>query len=165
MTSDRCLKVYNETVEQSSKAEWFYQRFGRITASTLYEVSRCDTADGSLVTSILGARKFKGYAATKRGLKLETEVFNLLKKQYPDIRNCGIVLRPDMPIFGACPDGITDTYVFEIKCPSKEETVSNYVRSGVLQNKVFFKCNCKCICAENEEVFYVLQIQIKKKTV
>lgn len=37
MTVDRCRKVYISTVEQNSKAEWYYQRFGRITASKLYE--------------------------------------------------------------------------------------------------------------------------------
>lgn len=81
MTVDRCRKVFNATFEQSSKSEWHYQRFGRITASKLYESSRCGTEDGSLVASLLGARKFKGNLATKRGLKLEAEVFNLLKRK------------------------------------------------------------------------------------
>lgn len=50
MTPDRCAKVFNETLEQSSKAEWYYIRFSRITAS---RCSRCNTADGALVASVM----------------------------------------------------------------------------------------------------------------
>lgn len=163
MTADRCTKVFEETLEQSSKAEWYYQRFGRITASKLFETSRCNTTDGSLVAVLLGARKFKGNAATKRGSKLENEVFDLLKKKYVDIQKCGIVLRCDLPIFGASPDGINDTYVFEIKCPLKAETVTNYVRDGVLRDKVYFQMQLQMyLCGKRKGILCVADPAFEK---
>lgn len=84
-------------------------------------------------------------------MKLEDDVFRLLKKKYPDIRKCGIVLRSDMQIFGASPHGITDSHVFEIKCPSKTETVGNYVRDGVLQEKVFFQIQLQMLMCKKRK--------------
>lgn len=120
MKSERCSEVFDETKEQSVKAEWYYQRFARITASRLYEVCRCQTNDGSLVGSIMGARGFKGNKATKRVQVLESEIFEQLKRQFYNIKQCGVVIRPDMTIFAASPDGISDSHIFEIKCPSKK---------------------------------------------
>lgn len=37
MTTQRCREVFNETMLQSLKAEWYYQRYGRISASRIYE--------------------------------------------------------------------------------------------------------------------------------
>lgn len=151
MTPDRCIQIFQETLDQNTKAEWFYQRFGRITASKLFETSRCTTENGALVAVLLGARKFKGNAATKRGSKLESEVFDLLKNKYPEIRKCGIVLRSDLPIFGASPDGIDDTYIFEIKCPQKEETTTNYVRDGVIRDKVYYQMQLQMYLCDKQK--------------
>lgn len=148
MTPDRCLRVHNETLDQSSKSEWYYQRYARITASKLYECSRCQTSDGSLVASIMGARKFKGNIATERGLKLEAAVFDIMKKKHPDLQKSGIILRSDFPFFGASPDGVSDHFVLEIKCPLKEETIKNYVKEGVLQDKVFFQIQCQMLLCD-----------------
>ncbi|GBP98492.1 hypothetical protein EVAR_66490_1 [Eumeta japonica] len=49
-------KVKEETIEQSKSNLWFELRYGRITASKAYEVSRCKTADGTLVSLILGGK-------------------------------------------------------------------------------------------------------------
>lgn len=156
MTADRCSKVCEETRDQNSKAEWYYQRFGRITASKLFETSRCDTKDGSLVAVLLGARKFKGNAATKRGNRLENEVFQLLKRKYFDIQKCGIVLRSDLPNFGASPDGINDTFAFEIKCPTTAETVKNYVLDGALRDKVYYQMQLQmCLCGKRKGILCV----------
>lgn len=157
MTTDRCLKVYNETIDQNKKAEWYLQRFGRITASKLYECSRCKTSDGSLVASLLGARSFKGNLATARGLKLEGEVFSILKKKYPDIEQCGIKLTPERPMFGASPDGINKDFTFEIKCPSKVNTVVNYVRNGIVQDKYYFQMQLQMLlCNKMEGILCVV---------
>lgn len=80
MKSERCDKVFDETKDQSLKADWYYQRFARITASRLYEVCHCQKNDGTLVRSIMGARGFKGNNATKRGQLLESVIFEQLKR-------------------------------------------------------------------------------------
>ena len=147
MTALSCQKVYDETMDQNTKAQWYYQRFARITASKLYETSKCNTADGSLVAALMGARSFKGNSATKRGQQLEGEVFDILKEKYPTIKKCGIFLNGKMPIFGASPDGISDDVIFEIKCPQKQETVANYVEKGKLKNKVYFQMQLQMLMA------------------
>lgn len=140
MTNDVCEKIRFETEEQAAKNQWYHVRFARITASKLFEVSRCNTHDGSLVGSLMGSRGFKGNAATLRGQKLELQIFQQLKEtKYPTITKCGIILRGDMPIFGASPDGIDDEYIFEIKCPSKRKTLSNYILNGTPKEKVFYQ--------------------------
>lgn len=139
MDVDRCCTIFEETKEQNVKAEWYYQRFGRITASRLYEVCHCHTPDGSLVASIMGARGFKGNRATKRGQSLECEIFGQLSKTFKDIKKCGVIIRPDMPIFAASPDGMTDDYIFEIKCPSQTKTVKNYIENGTVKPKVNYQ--------------------------
>lgn len=61
-----------------------------------------------------------------------------------------------MPIFGASPDGINDAYVFEIKCPIKSETVQDYVRDGVLQNKVYFQMQLQMfMCGKREGILCI----------
>ncbi|GBP53364.1 hypothetical protein EVAR_41201_1 [Eumeta japonica] len=66
-------KVKEETIEQSKSNLWFELRYGRITASKAYEVSRCKTADGTLVSLILGG-KIPETKHMKRGRVLEDQV-------------------------------------------------------------------------------------------
>ncbi|KAF9793579.1 hypothetical protein SFRURICE_021596 [Spodoptera frugiperda] len=73
---ERChliKKVEEETREQSNSALWFELRYGRITASRAFEVSRCKTSDGTLISLILGG-KIPDTPAMKRGRVLENEV-------------------------------------------------------------------------------------------
>lgn len=91
MSDDICKRIFEDTKDQSAKSQWYYLRFGRITASRIFETSRCNTYDGVLVGSIMGSRAFKGNAATRRGQKLESEIFDLLKSEkYHTIEKCGI---------------------------------------------------------------------------
>lgn len=133
MTATLCTKAYKDSKEQANSFLWYHLRYGRITASKFYEAAHCST-DGVLVESILGGMSFKSLAM-ERGQRLEIEVRNLLKKEFPDIKECGLMLRFDLPIFGASPDGIDDKFVFEIKCPMKNTTVTNYLKNGVVQPK------------------------------
>lgn len=133
MTTRLCLKAYKNSIEQSNSPLWYHLRFGRITASKFYEAAHCST-DGTLVETILGALSFKS-VAMKRGQRLEKEVRGLLKDDFPNIKECGIMLRNDFPIYAASPDGIDDDYVYEIKCPFKENTVKNYLKDGVINPK------------------------------
>lgn len=133
MTARLCIKAYNDSKEQANSFLWYHLRYGRITASKFYEAAHC-TTDGVLVESILGGMTFKSLAM-ERGQRLEIEVRNLLRNEFPDIKECGLMLRFDLPIFGASPDGINDEYVFEIKCPMKKTTVTNYLKNGIVQPK------------------------------
>lgn len=53
---------------------WFELRYCRITASKIYELSRCKKGDGILVKQILGCSKIKLTSAMERGQILEKYV-------------------------------------------------------------------------------------------
>ena len=74
ISEDDCTRVEILTKDQKDSPLWHHVRFGRVTASRLFDVAHCRTVGGSVVESILGASKFTGTAATKGGLALEGEV-------------------------------------------------------------------------------------------
>ncbi|KAK9736906.1 YqaJ-like viral recombinase domain [Popillia japonica] len=119
----------------ASKALWYEMRYGRITASKAHEVSVCQTADGSLVAAIMGA-KIPDTAAMKRGRRLELlvrkTVSNKLKKKFTP---CGLFISQEFPMLAASPDGVCSDAVIEIKCPTSEKTKKNYIKDGQISIK------------------------------
>lgn len=82
MLTDDLLKTIEEKSRNQSEAPyWFEMRYGRVTASKIFEVSRCTTPDGSLVSRILGLGSFKGNLATRRGIKLEQDVIQKVETE------------------------------------------------------------------------------------
>jgi len=57
MSENLCKEAEERTKDQKDDALWHELRFGRITASNIYEASRCHTAEGNLVHRIIGATK------------------------------------------------------------------------------------------------------------
>lgn len=128
MDDQLCSQALAETTEQSDSSLWFELRYGRITASKIYDAAHCKKSDGVFVNQILGVSKFKPTDAMKRGIALEKSVVKELEKVFKVHFNyVGIKLNPKYPIFGASPDAICDDYVVEIKCPQSERTISNYL--------------------------------------
>ncbi|VEN48622.1 unnamed protein product [Callosobruchus maculatus] len=69
------------TVEQSQNTLWHQLRYGRITASRIYEASRCKKSDGVLVEHIVGSMKIKETKAMLRGKFLEKKVISVVEKK------------------------------------------------------------------------------------
>lgn len=137
MDFELCSKAVAETAGQSDSSLWFELRYGRITASKIYEATRCKKSDGVFVNQILGVSKFKPTAAMTRGITLEKKVIGVLEKEFKiKFSYVGIKLSPKYAIFGASPDAICDEYVVEIKCPQSEKTVVNYLTK---ENKITSK--------------------------
>ncbi|KAJ8982173.1 hypothetical protein NQ317_013958 [Molorchus minor] len=74
------ILVEEETREQSYSSLWFELRYGRITASRAFEVSRCKTNDGTLISLILGG-KIPDTPSMKRGRVLEDEVRKTVERK------------------------------------------------------------------------------------
>ncbi|KAL4718152.1 hypothetical protein ACJJTC_003367 [Scirpophaga incertulas] len=125
----------NCTKNQCDNPLWHELRFARITASKDFDVSRCQTTDGSLVAAIVGA-KTPDTPAMKRGRRLERSVIkyvqNILKKR---VKPCGLFLSPQYPMIAAYPDGICKDAVIEVKCPTSESTKTNYIHNGSISEK------------------------------
>uniref|UniRef100_A0A8D8A1L6 (northern house mosquito) hypothetical protein n=1 Tax=Culex pipiens TaxID=7175 RepID=A0A8D8A1L6_CULPI len=124
------------TVEQADTDLWHELRKGRITASRIHEASRCSMLRGSLCDKIMGIKSGFSFAM-KRGTDLEGHVFAVLQKQYPSLRNAGLVLDPQFPWMGASPDGLADEFVLEIKCPYTPKTFECYIDVKKLSKKYF----------------------------
>jgi len=60
----------------------------------------------------------------KGGKLLEKKVLQTVEKRTKiNFKATGLLITPGHPLLGASPDGISEQYVLEIKCPSKEKTV------------------------------------------
>lgn len=125
-----------QTLKQNDDPAWHELRYMRITASKLYEATRCKTPDGTFVERVIGAVKTKQTKTMKRGCTLETDVIATLQTQLGiKIQTSGLLLSASHPVMGASPDGIGKDFVVEVKCPAREATVGNYVNNGKLNDK------------------------------
>ncbi|KAI5719675.1 hypothetical protein M8J76_000484 [Diaphorina citri] len=117
---------------QSASPLWHALRFGRITASKLYEAANCSTICGSLVDTIMGASKFKPTAAMIRGSTLEKDILKTCQNYYDiETEEVGLVIKAEYPIFGASPDGISSNHIWEVKAPGSEKAFKSYFTEGL----------------------------------
>lgn len=75
-----CKQAEVETRLQAECPLWHELKYSRVTASKAYEVMCCQTIDGTLVDSLLGAKKFKT-SAMIRGSSLEANVLKEVEKK------------------------------------------------------------------------------------
>ncbi len=138
LSTEICYQASCETVEQSQNSLWHYLRYGRITASKAYEATRCKTIDGSLVERVLGAKCIKDTVAMAYGRDLEKDVIKQVEKEMKiKISPCGFMTSPEIPVMGASPDGITDDFVIEVKCPMTEERKKEYIYDNKIKDRYF----------------------------
>ncbi|KAF2890499.1 hypothetical protein ILUMI_15673 [Ignelater luminosus] len=129
LTENSISLIEQATRTQSKSHLWYELRYGRITASKAYEVSRCKTTDGSLVAAIMGAET-PDTKAMKRGRILETSVLKTVEtKLKKKIKSSGLFLSKEYPMIAATPDGIMKNAVVEIKCPTSDTTKENYIKN------------------------------------
>lgn len=128
MDPELCSEAAVMTTEQSNSSLWFDLRYGRITASKIYDAAHCKKSNGVFVNQILGLTKLPVTEAMSRGKKMEGDILDCLKNKLKiKATQIGLQLNSRHPIFGASPDAICEGYVVEIKCPSSEKNVSNYL--------------------------------------
>ncbi|KAF5281934.1 hypothetical protein FQR65_LT14460 [Abscondita terminalis] len=136
MSADECYKACDATSDQSKSTLWHQLRYGRVTASRLYEVARCKTVSGTLVENIVGSLKIKETVAMQRGKVLEKTVIPLIEEKLGiKLKHTGLLLNPQHPYLGASPDAYNDDYVVEIKCPSTSKTLNLYLKDGEITTK------------------------------
>lgn len=86
----------------------------------------------------------------------------IAQKEKISIKPCGLILNKNYPVVGASPDGLTNDYVVEIKCPLKNKNFKNYVLDGApikrymaqIQLQMYFADKQKglfCLADENFE--------------
>ncbi|KAF9808195.1 hypothetical protein SFRURICE_017347 [Spodoptera frugiperda] len=164
MHTKMCNEAAQATINQRDCPLWYELRYARITASKAYEAAHCKSFEGSLTETIMGASKLRDTDAMKRGRELESEVIKVVQKiKKIKIKKCGIILSPLYPIMGASPDGETDDYSIEIKCPSSEKSVCQYIKN----NEVSAKCMAQVqlqmhLSQKNKALFCVAHTDFEK---
>lgn len=149
-TLDQSLieKIEKATQKQAEEEFWHKMRFGRITASIIYDAAKSKTFQGSLQEKILGAQIALTTKAVERGKKLEPEVLEVVANiKSMTVKKAGLFLRKDYPIFGASPDGISSDFVLEVKCPSTEKHVKTYIKDGIVARKFYFQVQLQMMFA------------------
>lgn len=107
--------------------------------------------------AILGGGRKLTTPAIERGINLEHKVLQVLKTgKKMQIPKCGLFTRPEFPIFGASPDGITSTHVIEIKCPSKDKTYMNYIKDGQVTKKYYAQIQLQMLLARRQKGYFVV---------
>lgn len=178
MTDSSCIEAEKCTQNQSKNSLWYELKFGRVTASRIHEVCRCKTLSGSLAEGLMGASPALVTEPVIRGQKLESLVLEQIRSMRNiDIKKAGLFLKKNIPIFGASPDGITDTYCIEVKCPTKEKTTQLYVKDDVIQTKFLYQIQLQmymsnrvkglfCVASPNFEVnkeVYIYEVQLDRE--
>ena len=119
MNTNDCIEAFEKSKAQGKSNVWHELRYGRITASKIYDVSRCKTPAGALVESIIRNKNYDT-PAMQRGRSLEESVIFIMEKTLGlKIQQNGIILSP--LYLGASLDGFTEDRVIEVKCPSSEK--------------------------------------------
>ncbi|CAH0392565.1 unnamed protein product [Bemisia tabaci] len=167
MTEEDCEKLAKMTKAQADSPLWDDARFGRVSASKVWEASRCQKGDGCLKNRVLGGGKFKATSAMERGTNLEKDVLKQVQKQFPGhrMKKTGFKVLQTQPIFGASPDGILGDYIVEVKCPSKAETYSSYFTSNYSQpaNKYKGQMHLQMLaCGKKKGLFCVASPNFKE---
>ena len=129
MSNDLCQEAFQATKSQADDPLWRELRYGRIRASKIYNAAHY-VASPTFVEQVIGVMKVHETAAMKRGRMLENEVLKEIKKKWclKKFYQAGLMLHRNFPHIGASPDAYTDDAVVEIKCPSQESTMGNYIK-------------------------------------
>lgn len=155
---EACKRAFSATKRQSDSRYWHLLRYGRITASNIYDAAHSKAEGGGILKEvILGASRLPLTKAMERGKRLEGPVFDMINKKLNlKIKKVGIMLHPDFPEFGASPDGITSNYVVEIKCPMHEKSLKNYIKDSNIAPKFLAQMHLQMkLCNKSKALFCV----------
>lgn len=141
---------------QSEDSLWFELRYGRITASKVYEMAVCKKSSGSLVNQIIGVAKKFNTLAINRGKRLEKAVIKQVKKKLKaNIRSCGFTILNKYGIIGASPDGMTDDAVVEVKCPISNKTFQRYInKNNEISKKYLAQINLQMLATNTVKGYF-----------
>ncbi|XP_030762458.1 uncharacterized protein LOC115887233 [Sitophilus oryzae] len=166
MSNSLCSEAEKKTRAQSENPLWHELRFGRITASKIFEVAHCKTPEGTLVESIIGSYKVRDNKFMKRGRLLEKKVLKCAEQKVKcKFQECGFFTMPLLPVLGASPDGISKDYVVEIKCPSSVKNKNTYIKDNNITAKFKGQLHLQMLCANKKKGCFVLHLQILKNQI
>ncbi|XP_011884086.1 PREDICTED: uncharacterized protein LOC105571227 [Vollenhovia emeryi] len=164
ISEELCEQAEIMTRNQSNEHLWFELRYGRITASKIYEAARCKTSDGSLVNEIIGASKVFESKEMKRGKELERKILLQVQKilglRY---RTCGFYLIPGHPVIGGSPDAVGDDFTLEVKAPATLKGYNRFLPEGSISAKCKAQMYLQMYCTKKKKgLFCVADPEFEK---
>lgn len=148
--------------------EWFAQRLGKVTASSLYKVlSKTKTGYGAdrgnyltqLVLERLTGQKAESYtnAAMQWGIEQEPAAraaYEAAKGVF--VTEVGFIPHPTIEMAGASPDGLVEDGMVEIKCPDSKTALECWLSKNPVEGKYFAQMQWQMRCADRPWCDYVV---------
>lgn len=66
----------------------------------------------------------------------------------------GFFLLPSYLVFGASPEAISQEYVVEVKCPSSDKQIKNYMKQGEITNKFKAQVHSQMLCTGKQKALF-----------
>ena len=142
-------------IEQYS-TEWFAQRMGKLTSSTIYnlmiepklksEAGQLSATTKEYLTSKLaerltGVQREFTSNATNHGLELENEAIRFYEGKTGNKVNPSGYIERISGLYGGTPDGLIEGGgIIQVKCPYQ---YSNHINNGIIDSQEYFKKNYK----------------------
>jgi len=142
-------------IEQYS-TEWFSQRMGKLTSSTIYNlmtepklkseagqlsVSTKEYLTSKLAERLTGVQREFTSNATNHGLELENEAIRFYEGKTGNKVNPSGYIEKISGLYGGTPDGLIEGGgIIQVKCPYQ---YSNHINNGIIEGQEYFKKNYK----------------------
>jgi len=142
-------------IEQYS-TEWFSQRMGKLTSSTIYNLmtepklkseagqlsaSTKDYLTSKLAERLTGVQREFTSNATNHGLELENEAIRFYEGKTGNKVNASGYIEKIRGLYGGTPDGLIEGGgIIQVKCPYQ---YSNHINNGIIEGQEYFKKNYK----------------------
>jgi putative phage-type endonuclease len=148
--------------------EWFAQRLGKVTASSLYKVlSKTKTGYGAdrgnymtqLVLERITGQKADSYTNASMQWGIDQEP--LARAAYEAARGVfveevGFIPHPTIEMAGASPDGLVEDGMVEIKCPDSKTVLEYWLSKNPVESKHFAQMQWQMRCADRPWCDYVV---------
>lgn len=148
--------------------EWFAERLGKVTASSLHKVmSKTKTGysehRANYMTQLLLERmtgqKVEGYtnAALQWGIDQESNARAAYEAHRGVlVEEVGFIHHPTIAMSGASPDGLVEDGMVEIKCPESKTALECWLSKNPVEGKYFAQMQWQMRCADRPWCDYVV---------
>lgn len=147
--------------------EWFAQRAGKVTASSVYKVmaktktgysADRDNYQAQLVVERMTGKPTKTYsnAAMEWGVEQEANARAAYEAQMGKlVEEVGFIPHPTIPMCGASPDGVVGDGLIEIKCPETATMIELQLNQKI-PDKYMKQMQLQMRCADKQWCHFVV---------
>lgn len=148
--------------------EWFSERLGKVTASSLHKVlAKTKTGYGAdrgnyltqLIIERITGQKAESYTNASMQWGIEQEP--AARAAYEAHRGVlvtevGFIPHPTIEMAGASPDGLVEDGMVEIKCPDSKTALEAWLSKNPVESKYFAQMQWQMACAKRPWCDYVI---------